>query len=257
MIDVKDLSVTYYDKKRQVEALKKVSLQLNMGKVVAIVGESGSGKSTLMMSILGLLPENTAITGKIIMNGKNILELKESEIASYRWDHIALIPQGAMNSFTPVITVGDHIKEVLKVHSSITGKESQIEIDRLLDEVSLEMDIANRYPHELSGGQKQRAAIALALACAPYFLLADEPTTALDVITQAEIISLLANLVQKRGMGMALVTHDIALASTFCDRIAVIHEGQLVDEGPTEEILTNPRHWHTKELVRSVKDMTI
>lgn len=257
MIDIKNLSVTYHDGKRQVEALKNISLEIKMGKVVAIVGESGSGKSTLMMSILGLLPENTVTTGQVMMSGKNILKLTEKETAVYRWDHIALVPQGAMNSFTPVITIGNHIREVLKVHSSLSYKESQPEISRLLQEVSLERDIANRYPHELSGGQKQRAAIALALACEPYFLLADEPTTALDVITQAEIISLLEKLVKKRGMGMALVTHDIALASTFCHRIAVIHEGRLVDEGSTKEILENPRHWHTKELVRSVKDMTI
>lgn len=251
MVNLSNLSVRYPNSPpSSPPALDDVSLSLRMGEILGLVGESGSGKSTLLMAILRLLPKGT-----ITSEGQDLLSLDEEEMRLFRWDRISLVPQGAMNGFTPVLTVGYQIAEVLLEHSDIPIGESSKEVRRLLSEVGLPEDAYERYPHELSGGQKQRAAIATALACAPYFLLADEPTTVLDVITQAEVISLLRRAVKKRNMGMVLVTHDIALASSTCDSIAVLRLGKLVDHGTVEEILSHPTDEHTKSLLRAQEEM--
>ncbi|MCF4112925.1 MULTISPECIES: ABC transporter ATP-binding protein [Dethiosulfovibrio] len=256
MVNLSNLSVRYPNSPpSSPPALDDVSLSLRMGEILGLVGESGSGKSTLLMAILRLLPKGTFVKGTITSEGQDLLSLDEEEMRLFRWDRISLVPQGAMNGFTPVLTVGYQIAEVLLEHSDIPIGESSKEVRRLLSEVGLPEDAYERYPHELSGGQKQRAAIATALACAPYFLLADEPTTALDVITQAEVISLLRRAVKKRNMGMVLVTHDIALASSICDSIAVLRHGKLVDHGTVEEILSHPTDEHTKSLLRAQEEM--
>lgn len=255
MIKIAHLYVSYRSFPEDVEAVLDSSLTIEKGTISALVGESGSGKSTLLMAILSLLPSGTMVRGKIIYQGKDILKCSEDELRKIRWKKIALIPQGAMNSLTPVISVGNQISEILSFHEGITGPEAKKRTADLLERSGLEPSVANRYPHELSGGQKQRVAIAMALTCDPDFLLADEPTTALDVITQGEIVSALADIVKNTGMGMLLVTHDLPLATSVADNISVMKDGRIVEQGSTGEILQQPRHFHTKDLISALRDI--
>ncbi len=252
MLDIRDLSVRYNSRGRSTDAVKGISLSIEKGSFTGLVGESGSGKSTLMMALLGLLPLGTEVTGKIQYNGRDILGMSDREMRDLRWKDIALVPQGAQNSFTPVMKIKSHIIEVLGVHLGISGDEAEKEAVRLLSEVGLDPGIKERYPHELSGGQKQRASIALALACSPSLLLADEPTTALDVIVQAEILELLSNLRKTKGLSIILVTHDLPLAATVCDRLVVMKDGVIAETGTPSEIVRDPKHPHTKDLVREM-----
>lgn len=229
-IIIDNLDITYYMGGRH--AVKSASLTLEKGKVIGLVGESGSGKSTILMSIPRLLPAGAQISGNIRLCSENteidLLKISDNELRSVRWKKIAIVPQGAMNSFTPTMTIASHIKEVLKVHIGMKGDEAYEKIKSLLIASGLDPKLACSYPHELSGGQKQRAAIATALACGPDFLLADEPTTALDVITQSEVLNTLARLVRERGMGMLLVTHDLPMASRICEKLYVMRGGEIL-----------------------------
>jgi len=247
-----DVTVTYRTPERTVKALRGVSLDLKPGLVTGLVGESGSGKSTMLYAALRLLPPQADSSGAILADGVNLLELKQHEMNRYRWKYVSYVPQGAMNSLTPVLTVGSQIDETLRRHLDISAPQARERRNALLEKVNLDRLFANRYPHELSGGQKQRVSIAMAIACGPRFILADEPTTALDVITQAEVISLLADLVREEGSGLLLVTHDLALASSVSDRLAVLHRGLLAEEGKPAEILAHPVHEHTRALVRAL-----
>ena len=213
MLEVRNLTVTYDARGAANEAVKDVSFAVAENSFCGLIGESGSGKSTVLMTLLGLLPAGAEARGEILYKGRNILGLPESELAALRQREIALVPQGALNSFTPVMTIGRHIKEVLEVHLGIKGEEAERRAAELLGEVELPADIARRYPHELSGGQKQRAAIALALSCEPGLVLADEPTTALDVITQAAILRLLEKLRREKNLTILLVTHPYDTSS--------------------------------------------
>jgi len=204
------------------------------------------------MALLGLLPPRTEVRGKILFNGTDILGMSDSAMRDIRWKEIALVPQGAQNSFTPVMKIKSHIMEVLRVHLGMSLDDAETETARLLGEVGLDPGIKERYPHELSGGQKQRASIALALACSPSLLLADEPTTALDVIVQAEILELLSNLRRTKGLSIILVTHDLPLAATVCDRLVVMKDGSIAEIGTPSEIVNEPKHPHTKDLVREM-----
>lgn len=252
MLDIRNLSVRYNSRGTLTDAVKDVSLYIEKGTFTGLVGESGSGKSTLVMAALGLLPAQTEINGEILYNGSDILKMSDNEKRSLRWKEIALVPQGAQNSFTPVMKIRNHIEEVLNVHSNKHGEEAEKEIDRLLNEVGMDTAIKERYPHELSGGQKQRAAIALALACSPKLLLADEPTTALDVIIQAEILELLSKLKKSKDLSIILVTHDLPLAAMVCDKLIVMKDGIIVETGKPYDIVNSPLHAHTKELVKAM-----
>lgn len=250
MLEIRNLNVAYAGNGTRIEAVRSVSLRIAPGSFTALVGESGSGKSTVISAILGLLPKSASAAGEIIFNGRDLLRLGAEEMRRLRWREISLVPQGAQNSFTPVLTIGRHIAEVLLVHMKMSGQAAERKIDLLLEQVGLERDIKKRYPHELSGGQKQRAAIAAALACSPRLLLADEPTTALDVITQAGILSLLASL-RGGGLGVLLVSHDLPMASALCDELMVMYRGRIVENGAAEYVIANPRHAHTRALVDS------
>ncbi len=256
MIAVEGLRLDYRTGIRRVRALDGIDLVLRRAATTAIVGASGSGKSSLVTALLRLLPPGASLSGKIAVEGRNIMNLSEKELsASYRWTTVSLVLQGAMNAFTPVLTLGRQIAEVLEVHRRLSRTEAMGKAAALLEETGLPRSWTARYPHELSGGQKQRAAIAMALACDPLYLLADEPTTALDVITQAEIVTLLKGLTRGRGLGLVLVTHDLALASTVADRLVVLQAGHVVDEGPTERLLDAPGHGHTASLLESLKTL--
>lgn len=252
MIEIRELSVTYGG---GVEAVKGVSVTLNRGELCGLAGESGSGKSTLLMSIPGLLPAGTEISGRILLDGIDLLPLREEELNALRWRRVAIVPQGAMNSFTPVLTVGRHVEEVLDVHLGVTGRAARERTAELFAAAGLEASHVDRYPHELSGGQKQRAAIALALACDPEWLLCDEPTTALDVVTQRGIVDALLGLVRSRGLGMLLVSHDLPLAASACSRLLIMKDGSLVEDGAPRDVVASPRSRHAAELVEALLDL--
>lgn len=255
MIEIRNLSVTYRSADREKRAVEGVDLTVERGAVVALAGESGSGKSTVLMAIPGLLPATAVRTGAILLDGQDLLGRSETELNAVRWRRIALVPQGAMNSFTPVLTVGRHVEEVLEVHLGLPKGEARERIPALFALAGLPGDLAKRYPHELSGGQKQRAAIALALACDPEYLLCDEPTTALDVVTQKEIVETLVRLVRERGVGMLLVSHDLPLAASVADRLCIMKDGRLVEEGRPGSIIGHPENPHTQALIGALREL--
>jgi ABC-type glutathione transport system ATPase component len=254
-LDIEEWSVTYAGGEKPVNAVKNCSLSVARGKIAGLVGESGSGKSTLLMSVPKLLPAGTVTSGRIRCAGQEISRLGEDGINLWRWRRIALIPQGAMNSFTPHLTIEHHISEVLERHLDTPKHDRAEKAAELAAMAELERDVLYRYPHELSGGQKQRAALALALACGPDFLLADEPTTALDVITQKGVLETIASLVRERGMGLLLVTHDLPLAAAVSDWLVVMKDGEFVEQGPSREVSRSPRHPYARKLVAAIRDM--
>lgn len=251
MLETINLTVTYKGQGTRTEAVRGISFNLRSGAVTGLVGESGSGKSTVISAILGLLSKNAELSGEILFDERDLTRITSEDIRRVRWREISLVPQSAQNSFTPVLSIGRHIAEVLLVHMKMSGGAADRRIDELLEQVGLESRIKKRYPHELSGGQKQRAAIAAALACSPRLLLADEPTTALDVITQAGILELLASLRRDSGLGVLLVSHDLPMAASVCDELIVMYKGEIVERGTPDELISNPEHFHTRALVNS------
>jgi ABC-type glutathione transport system ATPase component len=207
------------------------------------------------MAIPQLLPKGTFITGEIVCDGVDISKLDENATNSWRQSRIALVPQGAMNSFTPHLTIERHITEVLECHLKMSREESKKRAALMIRAAGLEEETLHRYPHELSGGQKQRAALAVALSCEPDFLLADEPTTALDVITQKEVLDTIVSIVHDSGMGMLLVTHDLPLAAGICDSLIVMKDGAIVERGPAAQLAENPAQPYTKRLIKAIRDM--
>jgi ABC-type glutathione transport system ATPase component len=254
---VAGLSVAY--RAAEVPAVQGCSFSLARGEILGLVGESGSGKTSALMAIPHLLPPGTRVTGEILFeeNGAatDLLKLDENAINAWRWRRIALIPQGAMNSFTPHLTIGRHITEVLECHLKTARREARARAAALLETAGMEASFLSRYPHELSGGQKQRAALAAALACGPDFLLADEPTTALDVVTQKEVLDRIVRLARRDGMGLLLVTHDLPLAAGACDSLVVMKNGETVDRGDARELTARPVHPYTRSLVRAIREM--
>ncbi|MCD8233671.1 MAG: ABC transporter ATP-binding protein [Cloacibacillus porcorum] len=253
ILEIKDLNVTYNSKSNSPNAaVRGVSFSLEENSFSGLIGESGSGKSTVIMTLLGLLPRDSAASGEILYKGRGILGIPEDEMASLRQREIALIPQGALNSFTPVMTIGRHLREVLELHLGLKGEAAERRITELLAEVELPPEIAARYPHELSGGQKQRAAIAIALSCEPKLVLADEPTTALDVITQAAILRLLERLRREKNLTILLVTHDLPLAASVCGELFVMKDGKLIESGTPRQLIDAPREPHTRALIAAM-----
>ncbi|MDR2780721.1 MAG: ABC transporter ATP-binding protein [Synergistaceae bacterium] len=257
-LEIIGLSVTYAGHgthRRSVRAVRDCSFSVSRGETVGLVGESGSGKSSVLMSIPRLLPESASVTGKIFCRGVEISSLSEAEMNRWRWRKIAIVPQGAMNSFTPHLTIGRHITEVLEHHFKMPRHESEARAAELVKTAGLNENAVSRYPHEMSGGEKQRAALAAAIACEPDFLLADEPTTALDVITQKEVLETITSLTRDRGMGVLLVTHDLPLASGSCDSLLVMRDGEIVERGPAREVTSRPKEPYTRMLTDAVRDM--
>ena len=245
ILEIKDLSVTYNSKSASPNAaVRGVSFALEENTFSGLIGESGSGKSTVIMTLLGLLPRDSAASGEILYKGRGILGIPEDEMASLRQREIALIPQGALNSFTPVMTIGRHLREVLELHLGLKGEAAERRITELLAEVEL--------PPEIAGEQKQRAAIAIALSCEPKLVLADEPTTALDVITQAAILRLLERLRREKNLTILLVTHDLPLAASVCGELFVMKDGKLIESGTPRQLIDSPREAHTKALIAAM-----
>jgi peptide/nickel transport system ATP-binding protein len=248
-LSVKDLNARYFSSQGPVYAVENVTFDLPEGQSIGIAGESACGKSTLGLSMIRMLSGGKT-QGEIILDGKSILDLSESEFdEQFRWKKISMIFQGAMNSLDPVFTIKSQFVEVLKQHN-FQGDIGKTILDSI-HSVSLDEDILKKYPHELSGGMKQRVIIAMALLLKPTFVIADEPTTALDVLIQAQIINLLKKL-KKDGMSFMLITHDLAVLSEIADKIGIMYGGQMVEFGSSYEIYKNPKHPYTQGLLKSI-----
>lgn len=257
ILEVKDLVVQFSTDRGRINAVKGVNFEVHKGKSIGIVGESGSGKSVTALAIMQLIPNPPGkITGgEVLYNGKNILEYSDREMRHIRGNKIAMIFQEPMTSLNPVFTCGNQIMEVFELHRpELTKKEMQQEAVNMLKLVGIpEAEKRfNEYPHQLSGGMRQRVMIAMALACRPDILIADEPTTALDVTIQAQILELMNKLRQELGMGIIMITHDLGVVAETCHHVAVMYCGRIVEAGPVEEIFSNPKHPYTKGLMNSI-----
>ncbi|ATI41068.1 microcin ABC transporter ATP-binding protein [Pacificitalea manganoxidans] len=231
--------------------LQDLSLRLEPGRITGLVGESGSGKSMTALAILGLLPAGAQVTGGVVLDGAEITTLPERRMARLRGREIGMVFQEPMTALDPLMTIGAQVAETLRIHRAASRAEARARAAALLIRVGLDPDRVppERYPHELSGGQRQRVCIAMAIALRPRLLIADEPTTALDVTTQAHVLALLRRLVAEEGMALLLITHDLAVVSQMADTVAVLHRGRLVEQGPTAQVLTRPDHAHTRSLL--------
>jgi peptide/nickel transport system ATP-binding protein len=254
VLEVRNLSVDFGVEKKWVPAAINLNYYVNAGEVLAIVGESGSGKSASSMSLLGLLPSNSRVTGEVLLNGKSVLTMSPAQLREVRGSEVAVIFQEPMTALNPVYTVGFQIVETLRLHNEMSPDAAKQRALALLDMVELpDPDKAFRsYPHQLSGGQRQRAMIAQSLSCDPKLLIADEPTTALDVTVQAEILDLMRNLRTKLDSAIVLITHDMGVVADLADRIAVMRKGEIVETGTAEQIFGNPQHEYTRALLAAV-----
>jgi peptide/nickel transport system ATP-binding protein len=239
----------------ELHAVQGVSFDLRPGERMGLVGESGCGKTTTILAMMGLLPSSASVAGKVVLEGEDILARGEDSVSPHRWKDVAMVFQGAMNAFNPVKRIGDQIVEPMELHGTAEGKAARAQMRELLELVGISGDRGDRYPHEFSGGMRQRAAIALALACEPKVLLADEPTTALDVMVQAQILDLLVRLTRDLGLSMILVTHDLPVVAQVCDRAAVMYAGEIVEMADTGTIYHDPRHPYTRMLFAATPDL--
>ena len=257
----RDVRITYTTSRgddTEVVAVDGVDLAVEPGGTVGIAGESGCGKSTLAMSALRLLPRNATLTGTVELGGEDLTAMRWGRLRAVRWTQGAIVFQGAMSSLNPVRTVGWQITEALELHgtsatASATARAARVRT--LLEMVDLPAQKSKSYPHELSGGQKQRVMIAMALACDPDVIIADEPTTALDVVVQAQVLDVLTALVRDRALTLVMISHDLSVLAAVCDRIVVMQHGRIVEEGPAHEVMVNPQHAHTRELAAAFPEI--
>ncbi|WP_329532135.1 ABC transporter ATP-binding protein [Streptomyces sp. NBC_01450] len=245
LLEVRNLEVTYAG---GAAAVRGVDLSLDAGQKLGIAGESGCGKSTLALALLRLLPAGTRTSGEILLDGEDVLTMKWGRVRAVRWAGASIVFQGAMHSLNPVHRVGDQIAEPILLHKKATPAGAKKKTAELLEHVGLPAARANAYPHELSGGQRQRVMIAMALACDPRLVIADEPTTALDVMIQAQILRLIEHLVAEQELGLIMISHDLAVLADTCDRLAVMYAGRVVEEGPARQVYDAARHPYGKAL---------
>ena len=253
LLEVTNLSMHYDTLDGNVDAVKNVSFTVNSGESFGLVGESGCGKTSVAMTLLQLQPDNSVITeGSIKLEGKELIGLSENDLRKVRWDSISIVFQGAMNAWNPVIKIGEQIREAMREHYPQNSKQENInKINELFKMVGLDESISERFPHELSGGMKQRAVIALALSCNPKIIIADEPTTALDVVIQDQILNEIKKVQDLLGLSLIYISHDIAVIAEMTDKIAVMYAGSIVEMGPTKNVFTSPKHSYTRALLDS------
>ncbi|MGA7226811.1 MAG: ABC transporter ATP-binding protein [Acidimicrobiia bacterium] len=249
LLSVQDLTITYHTHGGPIPAVRGVSFDIEKGGSLGLAGESGCGKSTIANSLLRLLPDGTEVTGQITLGGEDVLTLSPGGLRAVRWTKGAIIFQGALHALNPVQTVGDQIAEPMLIHRTAAGRdEAGRSVGALLERVGLPAGAADSYPHQLSGGQRQRVLIAMALACDPLLLIADEPTTALDLMVQAQVLSLLAELKDERDLTLMFITHDLSVLTYACRRLAVMYAGRIVEEGPSRDVFANASHPYTRAL---------
>ena len=243
LLEFHDVSVTYRSRGADVPAVRNVSLTVDAGESLGIAGESGCGKTTLTSTVLRLQPKTARVTGEVRLDGQNVLGLSWGKVRALRWAQASVVFQGAMHALNPVQRIGDQLAEPILLHSPKTSKAAaDTRVGELLEMVGLPARRAQAYPHQLSGGQKQRVMIAMALACGPRLIVADEPTTALDVMVQAQVLDVITDLVKDLGVGLVFISHDLSVLSSTCDRIAVIYAGRVVEEGPAGNVFDHPTH---------------
>ena len=253
ILEINNLKV-FPNNNSRLKLVKNISLNLKKGKTTCIVGESGSGKSLTALSVMQLLSSQLSMSGSIIFEGLNLVNLTKEEVRKKRGKDIAMIFQEPMTSLNPVLTIGYQIKEAISVHENLLKAELNKRVEELLDIVGIPIDRINSYPDELSGGQRQRVMIAMAISCSPKLLIADEPTTALDVTVQAQILNLLSGLKLKFEMTMLFITHDFGVVEDIADDVAVMYQGEIVEQGTVLNVLKKPKHPYTKALLDCVPD---
>jgi len=248
LLEVRDLHVTYAAQSpAPIPAVRGVDMALDVGETLGVAGESGCGKSTMAAALLRLLPKGTEVTGEVLLDGENIFDMKPGRLRAVRWTELAIVFQGALHTLNPVQRVGDQIAEAIRLHSK-NGERPSRRVAELMELVGLPARRASAYPHQLSGGQRQRVLIALAIACEPRLLIADEPTTALDVMVQAQVLRLLADLQRDLGLAIIFITHDLSTLVNICRRIAVMYAGRIVERGPNDKVFADAAHPYTRAL---------
>jgi oligopeptide/dipeptide ABC transporter ATP-binding protein len=260
ILEVKNLRTSFPTEGGFVHAVDNVSFEVRKGEALALVGESGCGKSVTAMSIMRLVaPPGRITAGEVHFKGRNLAELSEREMRTVRGNDIAMVFQEPMTSLNPVFKIGAQVAEAVRIHNKVSRKEAWKRAGEMLDLVSIPDPIKrlDDYPHQLSGGMRQRVMIAMALSCDPELLIADEPTTALDVTIQAQIMELLASLQQRLGLAILLITHDLGVVAEFCERVIVMYTGRVVEESPVHDLFANPAHPYTRGLLKSLPSVSI
>ena len=257
ILDIKDLVIHYETDDGTVEAVNGLDIQLEYGKTLGLVGETGSGKTTTALSILRLVPDPPGVikNGSITLDGKDILNLPQKDLESIRGNLVSMIFQDPMTSLNPVLTVGEQIAEVIGLHENISEKEAADKAGQMLEVVGIPKERYGEYPHQFSGGMKQRVVIAMALACNPDLLIADEPTTALDVTIQAQVLETMKELREKFGSAMIMITHDLGIIAEVCDEVSVVYAGQIVEHGTLEDVFERTLHPYTEGLFGSLPNI--
>ncbi|MGZ6295490.1 MAG: ABC transporter ATP-binding protein [Candidatus Limnocylindrales bacterium] len=249
LLRVRDLHVTYGTRAGAIPAVRGVDLDLSVGETLGLAGESGCGKSSLAGALLRLLPRDTQVTGSVLLDGEDVLTMKPGRLRAVRWTELAIVFQGALHTLNPVQRIGRQMGEAIRLHAPSTrGADVSARVGELHELVGLPARRAQDYPHQLSGGQRQRVLIGLALACEPRLLIADEPTTALDVMVQAQVLRLLEDLQQRLGLAVIFITHDLSTLAAVCKRIAVMYAGRIVEDGPSHEVFAAAAHPYTRAL---------
>lgn len=248
LLEFDDVSITYRARQGLIPAVRGVTLRVEPGQKLGLAGESGCGKTTLTSSVLRLLPKSAELSGQVRLGGEDVMAMSFGRLRAVRWAEAAVVFQGAMHALNPVQRVETQLAEPILVHESVSRQAARVRVGELLERVGLPTGRARAYPHQLSGGQKQRVMIAMALACRPSLLIADEPTTALDVMVQAQVLELLTSLVEQFGLSVVLISHDLALLAHVCDRVAVMYAGRVVEEGPAADVFDHPLHPYTRGL---------
>jgi peptide/nickel transport system ATP-binding protein len=257
-LEVEDLTVRYSMDKKWVEAVNGVSFKLEKGKTLGLVGETGAGKTTIAKTIMRILPMPPAevTRGKIYLDGQEILSLEEKQMLKIRGNKVSMIFQDPMTALNPIMTVGDQIAEVITLHNDLDKASVKRKAVEMLEMVGIPAERYNEYPHQFSGGMKQRVVIAMALACNPELLLADEPTTALDVTIQAQVLDMIASLREKYNTSMIMITHDLGVVARVCDQVAVVYAGQIIESGSKVDIFDHPTHPYTIGLFGALPKLT-